>query len=231
MSRTRATPGLIVCLLLALGGCGSHSSSTVSTSESVGTIATPPTAAEGDRGPKPPADADKGQGQGSRGGQRGSGLDGRGEGHPAPEGSGSGKYKADNSLQTFGTEVGGPLKEEVTRAVHSFFRALAAPDYPAICAGVAKSNLETIQKYAELRHVPEKGCPAVLAKLLPPPNAQTRRSTHSTITHIRVRRGETIVFLRLPGGKVNYLPMVREGGMWKSVTLVPGIPVNPTFSE
>ena len=48
---------------------------------------------------------------------------------------------------------------------------------------------------------------------------------------MRIEGHDSIVFLRPPGGKVGYLPMIREGGRWRSTTLAPGIPLNPQIGS
>ncbi len=226
LPRTTVTLAALSCALFAASGCGSSSEST----ESTHALADTPTVAEpssggadaGDRGSakettRPHLETEAQSPE--RGGRRGPS-----EGPPGGEPAG-GEYKPDTSLQTFGSEVGGPLEKEVAGAVLAFFRALAKPSYPGICSRIARANREQILEYAEVKSVPGKSCPAVLASVLPPPNRQIKRSVESTITHVRVKKRETIVFFRPPGGEVSYIPMVRQGGKWKSVTLVPGTPV------
>ena len=228
MSRYFAIAAAIACLAPALGGCSSDSTSTDTTPVATGAAgepAAPPAQEAGGNGSAAPRPRKAGSGQIPEGG---------GEGAPSAGGGGASsppEYQPDDSLQTFGEEVEGRLKAQVSRAVLSFFRALAGPDYPGICARIAASNHRTIQEYAQLQRVPANSCAEVLEALMSPPNSLLRSSARSTITHVRVDGGEAIVFFRPPGGAVSYIQMVREGGRWKSVTLVPGTPINPVLGQ
>jgi hypothetical protein len=216
---------------VVLAACGSDSSSTTDATSTGRAAPSPPTATgapETTTGPedRPPRVQAPRSGHG----------EGDGASQPGSEGGSNGagggpEYKPDDSLQTFGDEVHGRARAEVSRAVLALFRSLAKPDYPRICARIAEANREQILQYARLKRLPQQGCAAVLAMFMSPPNAVIRRSPRSKITHVRVNGDESIVFFRPPGGKVSYIPMVREGGRWKSVTLVPGTPVNPTFGQ
>jgi hypothetical protein len=217
----------LTCLALALGGCGSDSSSTDTApvaAGATGTTTVPTTPSAGEAGSPAPRRQEGGSEQTPEG-------EGEGSKSAGKEAAGGNEYQPDTSLQTFGQEVHGPLKAQVSRAVLSFFRALARPSYPAICARIAAANHRQIQEYAELQRVPANGCPEVLEMLMSPPNGAISRSPRSKITRVRVNGDEAIVFFRPPGGSVSYIPMVREGGRWRSVTLVPGTPVNLEFGQ
>jgi hypothetical protein len=219
---------------LALTACGSDSSPTGSTSAG-GPTPSSPAAGGGTETTPDPGSRAPGSQHGAEKDQAGSGSSPADAESGAAGGSsgarGRYEYEPDDSLQTFGDEVHGRAKAEVSRAVLALFRSLAKPDYPRICARIAERNREQILQYAELRRLPQKSCPELLATLMSPPNRLIRRASGSEITHVRVNGDESIVFFRPPGGKVSYIPMVREEGRWKSVTLVPGTPVNPVLGE
>lgn len=219
----------IVCLTAALAGCGDSDSSGdtgTTTNPAAGPVTTDQSGPQSTERKEQTA------------GQRESGA---AEEQPVPipeepsngsdEPTGRSDYQPDTSLQTFGDEVDGVLKKQVSRAVLSFFRALAKPNYPRICKGITRSNRQALEEYAQIKQEPEKSCAELLATLMTPPNAQIRQTAKSVITRVRVRKRETIVFFRPPGGTVSYIPMRREGGRWRSVTLAPGTPLDPAIGE
>ena len=227
MARSLTALASAFCLLVVvLAGCGGSDSTSAGSGSGASADATAPS--DGTTGANAGSKG-SGDGQGgSEGGQEGAGEGSAesGESDITTTPSGESTYKPDRSLQTFGDEVGGRRRAEVTHDALAFLRALAKPDYAEVCARITEKNLATFRQFQEAKGDPPVACPDFAPTILTT-GPETRRAAQATITHVRIGGHDSIVFLRPPGGKVGYLPMIREGDRWRSTTLAPGIPLNP----
>jgi uncharacterized protein YceK len=201
---------LIVALALALAGCGSGSSTT--------------TASQGSEAPAPP-----GTPQGSSSatattpGAAGATESGQGTSSSPPASS----QTPENSIKTYGAAASAAQKAALGAAAFSFFRALAAPDYPKVCSYLTAANLQQLGALLKYKHQ-SGGCPSVLKMLISRAGApEVRKAAAGKLTSVRVK-GETAFVLFTPkGGQPSYFVMKREGSAWKATGLAPGTPLNP----
>jgi hypothetical protein len=223
--------GALACFLAVVAaGCGSSSSSTTSsiTPAAGGGVASA-------RGSGSTAPAEGGGGGSGRSGTPGSGArDKAGEGGPGAAGGGGEKNSngaplgsdtsksGDNSIETYGTEVGGAEKAAAVAAMRSFVQAVAARDYAAICSGLAAKIRAGLAQSG-------KPCPVLLESLLTIDPSEARQAANGTVTHVRVGGGNAFVLFHPAGGSsLNYFVMRQEGGKWKSLGLTIGTPLNPS---
>jgi hypothetical protein len=214
---------VVVCLMAAAAGCGSSSSSSSGLSEpsSVASTSSPAGTAAG-----PSAEA-TGDGAESGGGLRataptqpqGSAL---GQTTPPDVAAESGQ-SPERSLETFGREAAGARRAEVAAAAHRFLVALAEDDGRAICASIVRGDLVGFRRYQKAKGEPVRHCPEFVVGLLPRPGVRERRAAAAPITHVKVEGSDAIVFFAPDGSAVSYLAMIRQGGRWRSVSVVPGI--------
>jgi hypothetical protein len=240
---------VVACLTIAAAGCGSSEDSTSSTAAGTGggtagdgsapiagaTETGGGTASGGstgaDQSPPSPRSADSGA-SGSNSGSAASNPDGSGalsQGSGGPDANDNGarlgsdtSRTGDNSIQTYGSEAEGEAKAAAVAAMRSFALAIADRDYGKVCAGLS-SRIR-----AGLARGPE-GCPDLLESLLIIPPAEARRSADATVTEVREGGGNAFVLFRPDGSsQVNYFVMTMEDGMWKSLGLTIGEPLNPS---
>jgi hypothetical protein len=211
-SAQRMTSGPLVtatatfALAILMAGCGSSGSPSASTTNGTPAPTTATTSL-----PRPAAP----QKEAARRGPNGS-----------TSTAGKLNYKPDRSLQTFGSEAKGEQKVEVARDLLTFFRALARHDYARVCSGITAKNRRALQAYLQAMHEPPKSCARILPTILQPSDPAISRAGRSKITHVRIKGKDAVVFFRPPGESVRYITMVREGAKWKSLSLVPGIPLS-----
>jgi hypothetical protein len=139
---------------------------------------------------------------------------------PAPGG--------DNSIQTFGEEAETSEEEEITTAMASFLRAMAARDYPAICEGLSESNRGQLEQLAKLKKEIGSDCPSILKALLVGPTSEAKKAAEGTVYQVRVEGEDAFVMFTPLGGTASYFVMKHDPDGWKSTTLSSGVPFNPS---
>jgi hypothetical protein len=166
-----------------------------------------------------------GSGQGSSGGAHGPGLAEKAK----PDTKG---FKAqpggDNSIQTYGEEAETSEEEEITTAMASFLRALAARNYPAICEGLSESNRKQLEQLAKLKKEIGTDCPSILKALLVGPTSEAKKAAEGTVYQVRVEGENAFVMFTPVGGSASYFVMKHDPDGWKSTTLSSGVPFNPS---
>ena len=178
------------------------------------------------KGAKGDSQAQGGTGEGgsSSGGPHGPGLTEKAKpdtkGFKAPPGG-------DNSIQTFGAEAETTEEEEITTAMASFLRAMAARDYNAICNGLSDANTAQLEQLMKLKKEVGTDCPTVLKSLLVGPTSEAQKAAEGTVYQVRVE-GENAFILFTPlGGTASYFVMKHDPDGWKSTSLSSGTPFNP----
>jgi hypothetical protein len=216
-------------------GCGGGSSSSTETSASAGQTS----GAETTTAAAPEKSA--GQGTGAKGEGKGEGGEGKGgsSGGGGPHGPGlSEKAKpdtkgfkvppgGDNSIQTYGDEAESTEEEEITTAMASFLRAMAARNYPAICEGLSESNRGQIEQLAKIKKELGTSCPEILKAILVGPTDEAKKAAEGTVYQVRVEGENAFVMFTPVGGTASYFVMKHDPDGWKSTSLSPGVPFNP----
>ncbi len=166
-----------------------------------------------------------GEGSSSGGGAKGPGLTEKAhsdvKGFKPPPGG-------DNSIQTFGAEAESTEEEEITTAMASFLRAMAARDYPAICEGLSESNRSQLEQLAKLKKEIGSDCPSILKALLVGPTSEAKQAAEGTVYQVRVEGEDAFVMFTPLGGTASYFVMKHDPDGWKSTTLSSGVPFNPS---
>jgi hypothetical protein len=215
-----------VALVAIAAGCGGGSSTT--TSSSTEASAPPPTSTEQQSsGAKPSGQANPK----ARSGEPK--QEGQSAGAPAETAklkkqiSKEEEEPGDHSIQEYGSEASGEQEKAVLSAMRTFIADLATSDYNGVCAGLAKSNREQLEKYVKATGG-SNGCAGVLKKLLVAGAAnEAKKNVNATIGRVRVGEGSAFVLFRPLGGKLSYFVLKEEDGEWKSVSLAPGTPLAP----
>ena len=206
----RALPLLAAAFaLIAVSGCGSSSSSS-STESTAASTASPETSTPGATTTTPS-------------GAQSTPTEG-GSSTTTPSGTSA---SPDNSIQTYGSAAGGAEKAAVLSATHSFFHALAAPNYASVCSQLASSNRKELQQYLKLGHSKAHSCATLLPTLLQNIGPTASKAAKGTFTAVRIQGPRAFVLFRPKGGPPSYFLMLKEGGTWKPTSLAPGVPLNP----
>jgi len=202
---------LAAALAAALAGCGSGSSSSTSTSSEA---ASPPSA--------PQSSSTEAAGQPS-----GSGA-GTTQGSSGSSGSSpSSSQTPENSIKTYGSAASAAEKAALGAAAFSFFRALAAPDYPKVCSYLTASNLQQLGALLKYKHQ-HGSCPSVLKMLISRAGApEIRKAAAGKLTAVRVKGDTAFVLFTPKGGQPSYFVMKREGSAWSPISLASGAPLYP----
>jgi hypothetical protein len=195
--------------LIAVSGCGSSSSSS-STESTAASTASPETSTPGATTTTPS-------------GTQSTPTEG-GSSTTTPSGTSA---SPDNSIQTYGSAAGGAEKAAVLSATHSFFHALAAPNYASVCSQLASSNRKELQQYLKLGHSKAHSCATLLPTLLQNIGPTASKAAKGTFTAVRIQGPRAFVLFRPKGGPPSYFLMLKEGGTWKPTSLAPGVPLNP----
>jgi hypothetical protein len=226
-------------ILAIAAGCGGGSSDSTSSSDSTqassaseGSTADATDQGGGggseDKGSKGDSQAQGGSGSGeggsSTGGPHGPGLTEKAKpdtkGFKAPPGG-------DNSIQTFGAEAETTEEEEITTAMASFLRAMAARDYNAICNGLSDANQAQLEQLMKLKKEVGTDCPTVLKSLLVGPTSEAQKAAEGTVYQVRVEGENAFVMFTPLGGTASYFVMKHDPDGWKSTSLSSGTPFNP----
>jgi hypothetical protein len=217
-------------------GCGGGDSETTDTSAA----AEPTTALESGQGTGKGSEANagngatqaKGPGEGGNGGGSSSDTGPSGPGLSEKAKPDTKGFKAppggDNSIQTYGEEAESSEEEEITTAMASFLRAMAARDYPAICEGLSEANRGQLEQLAKLKKEIGTDCPSILKSLLVGPTDEAKKAAEGTVYQVRVEGDNAFVMFTPLGGTASYFVMKHDPDGWKSTTLSPGVPFNPT---
>lgn len=125
----------------------------------------------------------------------------------------------ERSVQGFGSEASGSEREAALSAFHAFLAAIAARDYGAACAQLAKPAIASLEQLASPQ-LGEEGCEAIVSKLLAASSAPAAaQQDEGKVTQVRVEGDQALVLFRAPGARLYVLSLIREGGDWKSSTL------------
>ncbi len=223
-------------ILAIAAGCGGGSSDSTSSSDSTEASS----ASEGSTTAATDQGGGGSQGKGAKGDSKAQGGSGDGgSSSEGPQGPGLTEkakpdtkgFKAppggDNSIQTFGAEAETTEEEEITTAMASFLRAMAARDYNAICNGLSDANLAQLEQLMKLKKEVGTDCPTVLKSLLVGPTDEAQKAAEGTVFQVRVE-GENAFILFTPlGGTASYFVMKHDPDGWKSTSLSSGTPFNP----
>lgn len=143
----------------------------------------------------------------------------------------SGEASGDHSIQEYGGAAAGSEKAAVSAAVHRFLTAMAAQDYAGMCAELAGTNREQLEAFSEGAGPGAAGCAAALKTLLNPAVAtEARRAAAAPVTSVRIKGDSAFALFTPQGGSPSYLVMKREGNSWKSISVTPGAPLEPSAS-
>ena len=224
----------LVGILAIAQGCGGGDSTSTETAASAPAETTASGQSTGSGAEAEGGSADKGgngngngggEGSSSGGGANGPGLTEKAhsdtKGFKAPPGG-------DNSIQTFGAEAETSEEEEITTAMASFLRAMAARDYPAICEGLSESNRSQLEQLAKLKKEIGSDCPSILKALLVGPTSEAKKAAEGTVYQVRVEGEDAFVMFTPLGGTASYFVMKHDPDGWKSTTLSSGVPFNPS---
>lgn len=141
--------------------------------------------------------------------------DGRGEAEGASQASGGGE----KSIEGFGSEATGEERTVLLSAFHGSLGAIGARDYATACSYLAASVHRSLVQFIG-RGSKDKGCEALLPKLLAPTAAAiAREQANGHVTKVRVAGDRGFVIFHAPGARLYQLTMVREGGRWKAATV------------
>ena len=244
MPRLATALALLGILAFAVFGCGGGSDTTSSSTDG-GSGSTTTTTGQGsstDTADKEGGSESKGskedtngkggsgsqEGSGSAGGPTGPGLAEKAKpdtkGFKAPPGG-------DNSIQTFGGEAESSEEKEITTAMASFLRAMAARDYNAICEGLSEANIGQLEQLMKLKKEAGTDCPSVLKSLLVGPTDEAQKAAEGTVYQVRVEGENAFVMFTPVGGTASYFVMKHDPDGWKSTSLSSGTPFNPGAAE
>ena len=243
MPRLATALALLGILAFAVFGCGGGGSDTTS-SGSDGGSSSATTTEQGSSADT----ADKEGGSGSKGSKNeknggGSEEGGGGSSSEGPHGPGLAEkakpdtkgFKAppggDNSIQTFGGEAESSEEKEITTAMASFLRAMAARDYNAICDGLSDANIGQLEQLMKLKKEVGTDCPTVLKSLLVGPTDEAQKAAEGTVYQVRVEGENAFVMFTPVGGTASYFVMKHDPDGWKSTSLSSGTPFNPGAAE
>ena len=243
MPRLATALALLGILAFSVFGCGGGGSDTTS-SGSDGGSSSATTTEQGSSADT----ADKEGGSGSKGSKNeknggGSEEGGGGSSSEGPHGPGLAEkakpdtkgFKAppggDNSIQTFGGEAESSEEKEITTAMASFLRAMAARDYNAICDGLSEANIGQLEQLMKLKKEAGTDCPSVLKSLLVGPTDEAQKAAEGTVYQVRVEGENAFVMFTPVGGTASYFVMKHDPDGWKSTSLSSGTPFNPGAAE
>ena len=234
---------LLGILAFAVFGCGGGGSDTTSSGTDGGSSSAT-TTEQGSTADT--ADQEGGSGsKGSKEDKNGSGSEegGGGSSSEGPHGPGLAEkakpdtkgFKAppggDNSIQTFGGEAESSEEKEITTAMASFLRAMAARDYNAICDGLSEANIGQLEQLMKLKKEAGTDCPSVLKSLLVGPTDEAQKAAEGTVYQVRVEGENAFVMFTPVGGTASYFVMKHDPDGWKSTSLSSGTPFNPGAAE
>ncbi|HXV06333.1 MAG TPA: hypothetical protein VFP23_10565 [Solirubrobacterales bacterium] len=141
---------------------------------------------------------------------------GRAEVKPHPE-------AGEKSVEGFGSEAGGSVREAILGAERAYFGALADKDFGKACTHLSSSVLRSLEQLAppQLR---AEGCAGILPKLLAPTApALARQQAAGDVRRVRIGGQQAFVIFHAPGARLWVLTMLREGGRWKATTIAGSI--------
>ena len=243
MPRLATALALLGILAFAVFGCGGGGSDTTSSGTDGGSSSAT-TTEQGSTADT--ADQEGGSGsKGSKEDKNGGGSEEGGDGSSSegPHGPGLAEkakpdtkgFKAppggDNSIQTFGGEAESSEEKEITTAMASFLRAMAARDYNAICDGLSEANIGQLEQLMKLKKEAGTDCPSVLKSLLVGPTDEAQKAAEGTVYQVRVEGENAFVMFTPVGGTASYFVMKHDPDGWKSTSLSSGTPFNPGAAE
>ncbi len=110
----------------------------------------------------------------------------------------------------------------------SFLRAMADRDYAAICEGLSEANRGQLEQLAKLKKEIGTDCPSILKAILVGGSSEARKAAEGTVYQVRVEGDNAFVMFTPVGGSASYFVMKHDPDGWKSTTLSPGVPFNPS---
>jgi len=113
----------------------------------------------------------------------------------------------------------------------AFLRAMASRDYAAICEGLSESNRGQLEQLAKLKKELGSGCPAILEKVLVGPTSEAKAAAEGTVYQVRVEGENAFVMFTPRGGTASYFVMKHDPDGWKSTSISPGVPFNPSAAS
>lgn len=239
-SLARIIPGMrlpLAALILALSvgfvyGCGGDDDDSTATTEGAPAATTEP-AGDQEAGAAGPGQGRKNASQKEGSGEGGSAAGGGKAGSESEEEvleRAEREFKpeqgADNSIQEFGEEKSGEEKSAVTDAMFAFFRAMAASDYPAICNGLTKANVEQLETFLKLKDK-QGSCETVLEEILTAQGSEAKKAANGVVYQVREEDGNAFVLFVPEGGVASYFVMKDEDGTWKATSVTTGTPLRP----
>ena len=110
----------------------------------------------------------------------------------------------------------------------SFLRAMADRDYAGICEGLSEANRGQLEQLAKLKKEIGTDCPSILKSILVGATSEARKAAEGTVYQVRVEGDNAFVMFTPVGGTASYFVMKHDPDGWKSTTLSPGVPFNPS---
>ncbi len=139
----------------------------------------------------------------------------------------SSSQSPENSIKGYGSAASSAQKTALATAAFSFFKAMAASDYPKICTDISASNRKELQAFSKAK--PKlASCPAVLKTLIGTRGVpEAKKAAAGKLISVRVKGPTAFVIFAPKGGKPSYFVLKREAGAWRAISLAPGSPLNP----
>src|SRR6478609_5676867 len=210
VSKWIATLLAAAALAAGLSACGGGSTSTASTP--TGDEATAPSTSAA------PKQASKPEGAGSSK-PSGASAGGGGGGSSAGGAAAFETHGGDNSIQRFGGEAASSELAQAAAALHGYLAARAAGAWGAACSYMAAGFAKSLQQFAGAAKQGKgksAGCPQLLAALSAGvPAAARREATVAEVGALRVEGERAFLLFTGSHGAHYFMPMAREGGVWK----------------
>jgi hypothetical protein len=136
---------------------------------------------------------------------------------PSAEFVGKGK---NGTLAKVGTEASAAEREAASTVLRESFAARETGDWKAQCETLATSLIEGIEKSAAVLGA-AGGCPKTLeAQAKPVPPSSLASTLTGPIAALRINEGiNGFAFWHGPAGKDYVIPLIKQGGEWKLVSL------------
>jgi hypothetical protein len=130
------------------------------------------------------------------------------------------KPEADNSVPTFGSEVGASERDQAEAALKSYLQAREREDWVSACQELAKSVRQGYEKLAKSSaKAKASGCAPILAALSKGADLSDPLTGH--LVSLRVKGPNAFALFYGPGHQQYIVPMNREGGQWRPTQAAP----------
>ena len=139
----------------------------------------------------------------------------------------SSSQSPENSIKGYGSAASSAQKTALAAAAFSFFKAMAASDYPKICTDISASNRKELAAFSKAK--PKlASCPCGLKDAdRHPRRPRSQEGGSGQADLVRVKGPTAFVIFAPKGGKPSYFVLKREAGAWRAISLAPGSPLNP----